>query len=157
MPQWPEDRTPTQYAILDIDADGTTEMIISSDTDGTGFSTFSVLTYDAQSNAITPMTFQCLRSAGIPYSMCHNGLRYSETYHALVFKTMNNGSMFGSFGFYTLQASESTLLFYLGYDNTGTSGQTLYTRGSDEERETITEEQYQDFLTEPVLVEFQPF
>lgn len=154
--QWPVERKITQYAVLDIDGNGTTELVISSDTDGIGFSTFAVLALDPAADSIKPVMFRDYTGIESPCAMCHNGLRYSKKYQALVYKPMNNGSMFGSFEFHGLQAGEDSLLFCVNYDTMAGSGAKSYTYSKGDESESITEDQYRAYLEEAASMEFQP-
>lgn len=150
------DQTPTQYALLDVDGDGITELILSTDVDAIGFSTFEVLAYSAETDSIQPVMFQDFTDT-YPYATCHNGLRYSEKYHALVYKRMNNGSMFGSFDFHVIQGGQESAQFSLGYDTMAGSGEKTYTYSGGGGSENISEEQFQAYLNEAAFVEFQPF
>lgn len=157
VPQWPMAEVPAQYAVLDIDGDGATELVLSSDTDGTGFATFAVMVFDPETETIRPVKFPGVTGRELSYAMCHNGLRYSEAYHALVYKPMNNGSMFGSFEYHTLQNKQDSLLFCVSYGTLAGSSELSYTCGLGEDAEMITQEEYQAFLAEAANVEFQPF
>lgn len=153
--EWPMDQTPSQYAILDIDGDGMKELVLSSNVDSIGFTTFAVLTYNAEENSIEPVMFQEFSEGEHSYTMCHNGLRFSEKYHALVYKRTNDGPMFGSFIYQTTQDGQQSELFTIGYSRM--NGETEYTYFENGESTELTEDEYRSFLDEAAFVEFEPF
>ena len=157
MSLWTGEQAPTQYAILDIDGDGAAELVLSSDTDEVGFSTFEVLTVDAETGSVKPVIFRDAADMETVCVMCYNGLSYSGEHHALVYKSMNNGPMFGSFEYHVIQGSNESMRFYVNYDLMTGSGEPSYTYSENGEAETISEEQYQAFREEAVPIDFQAF
>lgn len=145
---------PTLYKILDIGEDGSFELILSTDTDSVGFSRFAILTVDSNTGVVNPVEFLDAASQKNPYSYCHNGLRLSKEYNAIVYKAMNNGLVFGAFEYYTLDGNELSLLQVVSYDTMTGSGKTVYSLGKDGEMQSLSEEEYHAILDEAEFIEF---
>lgn len=150
LTQWNGDAPPSQYAVLDVEGDGTAELIVSSEANGAGFSTFAVLAYDTNTETVKPVMFQDPYGGESFCTMCHNGLRYSEEHHALVYKSMNNGAMGSTFEYHGIQDGEESLLFSIS------SGSGAYAYNQDGEIQPLTGEQYQSYLEEATPVKFLP-
>lgn len=91
-----------------------------------------------------------------PYTTCHNGLRFSKEHQAIVYKSMNNGLVFGQFSYYTLNGNELKLVQSVSYDTMTGSGQKTYSLDQRGESKSLTEEEYHVILDEPEFVEFIP-
>lgn len=150
LTQWNGDAPPSQYAVIDVDGDGTAELIVSSETNGAGFSTFAVLAYDTNTETVKLVMFQDPYGGESFCTMCHNGLRYSEEHHSLVYKSMNNGAMGSTFEYHGIQDGEESLLFSIS------SGSGAYAYNQDGEIQPLAGEQYQAYLDEAAPVSFQP-
>ncbi len=145
---------PTRYAIIDIGGDGRKELLLSTETDSIGFSTWGLLSVNSETGEIQPVHFLNMNMPDEPFASCHNDLRFSEENHALVFKSTNNGSMFGSFGYWIIEDERLVLMQTLNYDTTVGSGQTTFTLSKDEQLQNITEEEYKEILGEAKFIEF---
>lgn len=150
LTQWNGEDPPSQYAALDVDGDGTAELIVSSKTNGAGFSTFAVLAYDTNTETVKPVMFRDSYGGESFCTMCHNGLRYSEEHRALVYKSMNNGAMGSTFEYHGIQDGDESLLFSIS------SGSGAYAYNQGGEIQPLTGEQYQAYLEEAAPVSFQP-
>lgn len=145
--------SPTQYTILDIGGDGTQELILSSEMDG-GFSTFAVLTLDSDTGEVKPVEFLDMAAQGNLYATCYNGLRFSKEYNAIVYKSMNNGLVFGQFSYYILDGNELKWVQSVNYDTMTGSGQKTYSLDRGDESRSLTEEEYHTILDEPEFIGF---
>lgn len=145
---------PTRYAMIDIGGDDRKELVLSTETDSIGFSTWGLLSVNSETGEIQPVYFLNMNMPDEPFASCHNDLRFSEENHALVFKSTNNGSMFGSFGYWVIEDEKLVLTQTLNYDTTVGSGQTTFTLSKDEQLQNISEEEYKEILGEAKFIEF---
>lgn len=139
------------YAFLDIGGDGTDELIISSDSDG-GFVYFEIFT--VESGEVTPVLNYGLTGEKEYTLSCHNGLRFSKEYNAIVYKTMNNGVVFGQFNYYVLNGNELEWVQSVNYDTMTGSGRKTYSLDKGDESRALTEEEYHTILDELEFIKF---
>ncbi len=147
---------PTRYAMIDIGGDGRKELLLSTETDSIGFSTWGILSVSSETGEIQPIYVQNTNMQYESFAYCHNDLRFSEENHALVFKSTNNGSMFGSFGYWVIEDTKLVLTQSLNYDTTVGAGQKSFTLSKDEQLQNISEEEYKEILGEAKFIEFMP-
>lgn len=110
-----EDRTPSEYAILDINDDGIDEVIISGD-DDLGFGDFSVFTYNK-----TTKKLEVLKAFYDEFGTCNSiqyygGVSYSPKYHALVCCMTHEGLVSEYLDYWTIDGNEMKIDFTLSYE-----------------------------------------
>ena len=135
--EWTE--SPSKYAYLDIDGDGSQELILISD--GVFFNSL-ICSADVQSGAVK------ILDNGYYFG----SIRYSETYRALALTDFRPNSMLGGYDFMGISGSKLVSKFSLAWDATG--GNEIYYKNNSK----ITEQEfsaYFDTLVEPSYIDLQ--
>ena len=145
---------PSEYALLDVNGDGWEELILSGG-NGTGFYNFAVFYLDRESGEIIP-AFIGNPSSGAGTVGQYGGITYSPVNHALVYTELNNGAMFGGFGYHTLEEERIGLAFSVNFEVDYATRQQSYDLYRDGVSQPLTQAQYQDYLDEREPVEFVP-
>lgn len=148
---------PSEYAIIDINKDGIEELIITGG-DGLGFYNFSVFSYDKASNNIYALSIPGNVIYGESYTgntaQYYGSLRYSSKYHALVFTELNNGSMFGSYGYFVIGDQKLIVEFSLAFERDYETRQMSYNINSSGSRKTISQTDYDSYINEIINLEW---
>ncbi len=152
---------PTEYAVLDINADGTDELILSSE-DGSGFYRFCVFGCDASTGRISAFSFAREdvfdENLSDSVNQYYGTLRYSPEYRALVFTEMNNGIMFGSLGYWTAEEKNLSVCFTLSFEQDYETGEVSYSiYDPDSQTETgLRSDAYYAYIEEAAEIAFEP-
>lgn len=150
---------PSEYALLDVNGDGWEELILSGG-NGTGFFNYAVFVCSRESREIVPdmigsdALYEGENAGSV--SQYYGTLYYSPQYQALVYTELNNGSMFGGFGYHTLEEERIGLAFSVNFEVDYATRQQSYDLYRDGVSQPLTQAQYQDYLDEREPVEFVP-
>ena len=130
---------PESYSIVDINQDQIPELLVHSASDGFGWFNALLFVYDRDEQKVKMVQ-------DIYY---YAAIQYSEKYKAITFSEVRSSMMYGGRGFYTLDGTELTYAFTVGWDSEG--DRTYYFISEADEKKEITEAQsdaYFDELTE---------
>lgn len=149
---------PTHYSILDIDEDGIDELIITGG-DGTGFYNFVVFSYDTKLKEVCPIPnvdSEVIGKGKESYvSQNYSVLKYSPTHKAIVFSELRTGSMFGGLNYFTIKNGELVSDFGIWYEMDVQTYENNYGYSESGNSNTISEDEYQNYLNELSDIEFQ--
>lgn len=162
------------YAIVDIDGDGWEEMILyASLNDGLGFGRHAVLSCDKVAGDISFIPIETGMEDGTSdytnIAQNFRGVSYSLKNHALCYRTMNNGMMYGSTGFWVLKDGYMNSDFSVGFDqpqeywdawpeSASSPQDPIYYISDNNGRTEISKEEYDAYIiTGCESIEFQTF
>lgn len=142
--------TPTEYALLDIDQDGTQELILQGE-DGTGFYNHLIFRWDAAQGTavVVPMdgTDQGFASYG--------GLTYAPKYQAINLSYPRYSYYDGSVDYYVLQDGALRRSFSVGWTTPSTE-RLYFWADANGQQQIISQEQYEAYKPENQNIDFQP-
>lgn len=125
-----------KYCLFDLNQDGTEELIIASEDDGSGFSYYQVY---AMQNAKIVMIKD--------FTACY-GITYSEKYHSIVFSDTRPSEASQSRLFETYDGTKMVDIFYIQEDLNTDTWEQAYTKVEGNVINTLTEDEYMQYLTE---------
>lgn len=132
---------PESYSIVDINQDQIPELLVHSASDGFGWFNALLFVYDRDEQKVKMVQ-------DIYY---YAAIQYSEKYKAITFSEVRSSMMYGGRGFYTLDGTELTYAFTVGWDSEG--DRTYYFIAEGDEKKEITEAQSDAYFDE--LIEIQ--
>ncbi len=142
--------TPSEYALLDIDQDGTQELILQGE-DGTGFYNHLIFRWDAAQGTavVVPMdgTDQGFASYG--------GLTYAPKYQAINLSYPRYSYYDGSVDYYVLQDGALRRSFSVGWTTPSTE-RLYFWADANGQQQIISQEQYEAYKPENQNIDFQP-
>lgn len=134
---------PESYSILDINQDQIPELMIHSASDDYGWSNTLLFAYDSET-----------QEAKMVQDIYHYlDVQYSNKYKAIAFSEMRSAIMYGGQDFYTLDGTELTCAFSVGWESTGTADNIEYYYFCDDVRTVITEAQSKAYFDELTDIE----
>ena len=151
---------PSQYAIFDIDGNGTNELLILGN-DNEWYS-LEIFTVDSENNQIILIpTMNYASGEPTPIQLdsvsSYCGFNYSKKYHALVYRDVNNGA---DGDFYSYDIINNGCLendFGIGYQTDFGSGQTdYYLWELNSEKKTISNSEFDSYVSEYTSIEWKP-
>ena len=151
---------PSQYAIFDIDGNGTNELLILGN-DNEWYS-LEIFTVDSENNQIILIpTMNYASGEPTPIQLdsvsSYCGFNYSKKYHALVYRDVNNGA---DGDFYSYDIISNGCLendFGIGYQTDFGSGQTdYYLWELNSEKKTISNSEFDSYVSEYTSIEWKP-
>ena len=151
---------PSQYAIFDIDGNGTNELLILGN-DNEWYS-LEIFTVDSENNQIILIpTMNYASGEPTPIQLdsvsSYCGFNYSKKYHALVYMDVNNGA---DGDFYSYDIINNGCLendFGIGYQTDFGSGQTdYYLWELNSEKKTISNSEFDSYVSEYTSIEWKP-
>lgn len=150
---------PSQYAIFDIDGNGTDELLILGNDNE--WHSLEIFTVDSETNQIILIpTLNYASGEATPIQMdavsSYCGFDYSEKYHALVYRDINNGA---DCDFYSYDIINNGFLendFGIGYQTDFESGQTdYYVWELNSEKKTISDSEFDSYMSEYTSIEWK--
>lgn len=151
---------PSQYAIFDIDGNGTNELLIlGNDNEWYSLEIFTVDSENNQIILIPTMNYASGEPSPIQLDSVSSycGFNYSKKYHALVYRDVNNGA---DGDFYSYDIINNGCLendFGIGYQTDFGSGQTdYYLWELNSEKKTISNAEFDSYVSEYTSIEWKP-
>lgn len=144
--------SPSDYAMLDIDGDGTDELLIYGNENEWG--SVAVFRIDAKTKEIHLIQSMNYDYGDFPHEMdalsFYICLKYSPKYHALVYTGENNGSEFGIYTYDTLQGNLLDASLSLYYERDYNTGEIQYytTDSGSENIKYISESDFNSYMNE---------
>ena len=140
---------PTGYALADLNGDGWEELVLYGEQNfDPGFANHSVFVCDRETLTVTLLPIATAFASEGGYDtvgQSYGGIRYDPAYHALVYTEMRNGSRFGYYSFWTLEAGKvsASQSLHFEQDEGGTYHYTWHDGGTAQE---ITQEEFSSRL-----------
>ena len=151
--------TPSEYAILDINDDGISELIITGG-DDFGFYNFVVLSYDTDSGEIYALPLSYLednRDDTSEYiAQYYSSIKYSSNNHALVFTEFNNGNYYGENCFWEIKNTELVDKFKVWFEANSNTNQITYGITDAQGEKSIDKVKFDEYVNEPTEIVFKP-
>ena len=145
---------PTGYALADLNGDGWEELVLYGEQNfDPGFANHSVFVCDRETLTVTLLPIATAFASEGGYDtvgQSYGGIRYDPAYHALVYTEMRNGSRFGYYSFWTLEAGKvsASQSLHFEQDEGGTYHYTWHDGGTAQE---ITQEEFSSRLGDNYL------
>ena len=142
---------PSQYAVLDIDGNGVDELIIYGNENEWG--SLEIFTADLNSGQISLIQ-------GVDYSSGENpvrvnsisaycGFKYSEKYHAIVYRELNNGAEYDFISYDTIQNGVLDSAFVIGFETNYDIGEKeYYWYNQNSAQKNISEAEFKEYVSE---------
>lgn len=142
---------PQEYALLDINQDGTEELILQG-SDGVGFYNFALFTYDRARDQVLPLSYVSDDEFNGLFSG-YGELGYAEAHQALVITPLKPTQLAGSMtGFFQVKDQSLALAFSLS----GSAGQGYVKTTPGAGSVPLTEQEKDTYLLSASALPFQP-